>query len=128
MYLGPMVSSILRNKTGAVLVAAQIAVTLAIVINSLYIITLRVQKMTGDTGIDTGNVIVTYVRGFGENFDVVQSIENDVLLLKSIPGVVTATVSNHVPLSGSGSGTGSSWSAPMAGVRGTCSSRCMRRT
>ena len=38
MYLGPVVSSIMRNKTGAVLVAIQIAVTLAIVINSLYII------------------------------------------------------------------------------------------
>ncbi len=46
------------------------------------------------------------VRGFGEDFDVVDSIRNDIDLIKSIPGVVTATVSNHVPLSGSGSGTG----------------------
>lgn len=106
MDFGPMISSMMRNKTGAILVAVQIAVTLAIVINSLYIIVLRVEKMDRDTGIDVDNVIITYVRGFGEDFDVIDSITNDINLIKSIPGVVNATVSNHVPLSGSGSGTG----------------------
>jgi putative ABC transport system permease protein len=37
---------------------------------------------------------------------VVDSIRNDIDLIKSIPGVINATVANHVPLSGSGSGTG----------------------
>jgi putative ABC transport system permease protein len=106
MDLGPMVSSMLRNKTGAILVALQIAVTLAIVINSLYIIVLRVEKINRATGIDVENVIVARVRGFGENFDVVDSITNDINLIKSIPGVVAASDTNQVPLSGSGSGTG----------------------
>ena len=106
LNLGPMISSIMRNKTGAMLVALQIAVTLAIVINSLYIIVLRVEKINRPTGIDVENVIIAYVRGFGENFDVVDSIRNDITLIKSIPGVVAAGVSNQVPLSGSGSGTG----------------------
>ncbi len=106
MGLGPMLSSLLRNKTGPLLVALQIAVTLAIVINSLYIVVQRVDRMNRDPGMDVDNVIVTYVRGFGEGFDVVDSITNDINLLKSIPGVLAATVSNHVPLSGSGSGTG----------------------
>jgi putative ABC transport system permease protein len=106
MNLGPMVSSLMRNKTGAILVALQMAVTLAIVINSLYIIVLRVEKMNRETGIDVENVIVAYVRGFGDDFDVVDSITNDINLIKSIAGVKAATVSNHVPLSGSGSGTG----------------------
>ena len=106
MGFGPMISSLLRNKTGPILVALQIAVTLAIVINSLYIVVQRVAKINRDSGMDVNNVIVTYVRGFGEDFDVVDSITNDLILIKSIPGVVAATVSNHVPLSGSGSGTG----------------------
>ena len=106
MGFGPMMSSLMRNKTGPLLVALQIAVTLAIVINSLYIVVQRVEKINRDTGMDVNNVIVTYVRGFGEDFDVVDSIRNDIILLKSIPGVLAATVSNHVPLSGSGSGTG----------------------
>ncbi len=106
MGLGPMMSSLMRSKTGPLLVALQIAVTLAIVINSLYIVVQRVERMNRDPGMDIDNVIITYVRGFGENFDVVDSITNDIILIKSIPGVVAATVSNHVPLSGSGSGTG----------------------
>jgi putative ABC transport system permease protein len=101
-----MVSSMLRSKTGPLLVALQIAVTLAIVTNSLFIIVQRIDKMNRETGIDVENVIAIYVRGFGADFDVIDSITNDIDLIKSIPGVVTATVSNHVPLSGSGSGTG----------------------
>jgi putative ABC transport system permease protein len=101
-----MMSSLLRNKTGPLLVALQIAVTLAIVINSLYIVLQRVDKINRDSGIDVENVITAYVRGFGDDFDVINSIRNDIDLLKSIPGVVAATVSNQVPLSGSGSGTG----------------------
>ena len=106
MGFGPMMSSLLRSKTGPLLVALQIAVTLAIVINSLFIVMQRVEKMNRDTGMDINNVIIVYVRGFGDDLDVVNSITNDINLLKSIPGVVAATVSNHVPLSGSGSGTG----------------------
>ena len=106
MGLGPMLSSLMRSKTGPLLVALQIAVTLAIVINSLFIVVQRVERMNRDSGMDIDNVIITYVRGFGEDFDVVDSITNDIILIKSIPGVVAATVSNHVPLSGSGSGTG----------------------
>jgi len=105
MGIGPMLSSLMRNKTGPLLVALQIAVTLAIVINSLFIIVQRVEKTQRDSGMDVNNVIVAYVRGFGADFDVVNSISNDIDLIKSIPGVVAATVSNHVPLSGSGSGT-----------------------
>lgn len=101
-----MVSSLLRNKTGPFLVAMQIAVTLAIVTNSLYIVVQRIEKMNRESGMDIENVIITEVRGFGSDFDVVSSITNDIDIIKNIPGVVAATVSNQVPLSGSGSGTG----------------------
>ncbi len=106
MGFRPMLSSLLRNKTGPVLVALQIAITLAIVVNALFIVGQRIDKMNRDPGIDVDNVIVVYVRGFGANFDVTDSVTNDIDLIRSIPGVVAATVSNHVPLSGSGSGTG----------------------
>ena len=106
MGLRPMLSALMRNKTGPILVVLQIAVTLAIVINSLYIVIQRIEKINRDSGIDVPNVVTVQVRGFGEDFDVVDSIRNDIDLIRSIPGVVTATVSNHVPLSGSGSGTG----------------------
>lgn len=106
LNFGPIVSTLMRNKTGTLLVAVHIGVTLAIVVNSLFIIIQRIDKMNRDSGIDVENVIVSSVRGFGENFDRVDSISNDLDLLRSIPGVLAATASNAVPLSGSGSGTG----------------------
>jgi putative ABC transport system permease protein len=106
LNFGPIVSTLMRNKTSTLLLALHIAVTLAIVINSLYIIVQRVDKMNRDSGIDIENVIVSSVRGFGADYDVVDSVRNDLDLIKSIPGVVAVTVSNAVPLSGSGSGTG----------------------
>ena len=106
MGFGPMMSSLWRNKTGPMLVSLQIAVTLAIVINSLFIILQRVEKINRDTGMDVDNVIITYVRGFGTDFDVIDSIRNDIDLLRSIPGIVAVSVTNQVPLSGSGSGSG----------------------
>ena len=106
MFPGPIVSSMLRNKTGPLLVSLQIAVTLAIVVNSLYIILQRVEKMDRETGMDVENIIIASVRGFGENYDIVGSINGDIDLIKSTPGVVNATVTNAIPLSGGGSGTG----------------------
>lgn len=105
MGLGPLISSLMRSKTGPALVALQVAVTLAIVINSLFIVVQRIEKMNRDPGMDVDNVIVTYVRGFGDDFDVATSITNDLDMIRSIPGVIAATVSNQIPLSGSGSGT-----------------------
>ncbi len=106
MGFRPMLSALLRNKTGPLVVMLQIAVTLAIVVNALYIVAQRIEKMNRPTGMDVDNVVVIYVRGFGADFDAEDSVRRDIDLLKSIPGVVAATVSNHVPLSGSGSGTG----------------------
>lgn len=106
MGFRPMLSSMLRNRTGPVLVSLQIAITLAVVINALFIISQRVEKMNRPTGIDVGDVIVIDVRGFGDGFDVVDSIRNDIDLIRATPGVIAASVSNHAPLSGSGSGTG----------------------
>jgi len=106
MGFRPMLSAMARSKTGPILVALQIAITLAIVINALFIIAQRIEKMNRPTGIDVDNVVIVYARGFGEDFDTERSVADDIELIKSIPGVVAATVSNHVPLSGSGSGTG----------------------
>jgi putative ABC transport system permease protein len=113
-----MISSLMRSKTGPMLVALQIAVTLAIVINSLYIVLQRVEKINRDTGMDVENVIIVYVRGFGDNFDVVDSVRNDIDLLRSIPGVSAVSVTNQVPLSGSGSGSGLHMERYRAGCHG----------
>jgi putative ABC transport system permease protein len=104
--LRPILSALKQHKTGAILVALQVAVTLAIVINAIFIVGVRIDKIGRTTGMDIENIFTVYVRGFGPNFNVADSIDGDLRMIRSLPGVIDATVSNHVPLSGSGSGTG----------------------
>ncbi|MBV1911372.1 MAG: FtsX-like permease family protein [Kangiellaceae bacterium] len=106
MNIGPIISALKNRKAGAVLVALQVAVTLAIVINAIFIIGVRSEKIGRETGIDVNNIFTVSVRGFGNGFNVTQSIDADIRMIKSLPGVINATVINQIPLSGSGSGTG----------------------
>lgn len=106
MEIGPIWRAALRNKTGPVLIAIQIALTLAVVVNAVFIIEKRVEKITRATGIDSDHIIVVQSHGFGEDFDKRDSIREDLEALRALPGVVAATSSQHVPMSGSGWGTG----------------------
>lgn len=106
MEFRPIISALKNRKAGAILVALQVAVTLAIVINAIFIIGVRSEKIARETGIDVNNIFTVTVRGFGPNFNVTESIDQDIRLIRSLPGVIDATVTNAIPLSGSGSGTG----------------------
>jgi len=106
MEIGPIINALKNRKAGAILVALQVAVTLAIVINAIFIIGVRSEKIGRETGMDVNNIFTVSVRGFGAGFNVTQSIDDDIRMIKAMPGVINATTINQIPLSGSGSGTG----------------------
>ena len=106
MEVRPILSAMMRNRTGAVLVALQIAFTLAIVVNSVFIIGERIKKINRPTGIDVENIVTVYSRGIGEDFNKQDSVREDLEALRALPGVVAVTSAQHVPLSGSGWGSG----------------------
>jgi len=120
MELRPIISAMLRNKTGAVLVALQIAIALAVVTNSVFIIEQRSEKINRPTGIDSGNLILISSYGFGANYDQRETVRRDLTMLRALPGVKAASVTNGVPISNSGSASGyrKSPSDPMPGVNG----------
>jgi putative ABC transport system permease protein len=105
MELRPILSAMLRNKTGAILVGLQIAITLAVVANSIAIIMTRVEKISRPPGIDSDNLIFVQSYGFGPNYDQRSTIDNDLRLLRSLPGVVSASPISQIPMSGGGSST-----------------------
>lgn len=100
--LRPILSALLRNRTGAVLVAVQIAIALAVLVNGLYIVVQRAEKMRRPTGIDVDNVMLIASAGFTEHFQKVPSIQEDLAWLRGLPGVVAASVTGSIPLSGGG--------------------------
>jgi putative ABC transport system permease protein len=105
MGLRPIFSSLLRNGAGALLVAIQIALTLAIVVNAVFVTSERLIKMGRPSGIDDQNMFALPVTGFEKNFDFFAMIRADMAMLRDMPGVVDAVPINQIPLSGSGSST-----------------------
>ncbi|MBS0422469.1 MAG: FtsX-like permease family protein [Proteobacteria bacterium] len=99
----PILSALLRNRTGAVLVAIQIAIALAILVNAVYIVKQRADKIGRPTGADTNNILVVSSSGFTRDYDTVGAIRDDLAYIRGVRGVIAATAINSVPLSSAGS-------------------------
>lgn len=102
MELGPIWRAMMRNKTGAILIALQIAVTMAIMVNAVSIIQERSRLMARPSGIDEHNIFYITSMGYAEDFNEQVTIEEDLAMLRELPGVVDAIQSNSIPLSGGG--------------------------
>lgn len=100
--IGPIFRALMRNKVGAVLIAIQIAVTMTIVVNSIFIITQRAALMDRASGIDEANSFYLTTTGFGENFDAKSTAIADLEMIRNTPGVINATQINAIPTSGGG--------------------------
>lgn len=98
----PILSALLRNRTGAILVALQIALALAILVNATYIVKQRVASINRPTGIDAANLLAIQAAGFTSRYDYDSSVRDDLNYLRGLDGVIDATVTAAVPLSGSG--------------------------
>lgn len=108
----------MRNKTGAILIALQMAVTLAIMVNAISIIQERKTAMERPTGIDEPNIFFVSSNSFAPDFNEEVTIREDLAAIRSMPGVVNAIQSNSVPLLGGGWSMGLQ-TEPGAEIEGT---------
>ena len=99
----PILSSLLRNRTGAVLVALQIALALAILVNATYIVKLRFDTINRPTGMDEANLFSIESLGFARRYDHDPAVRADLAWLRGLDGVAAATVVNAAPMTQSGS-------------------------
>ena len=106
MEVRPILSALLRNRAGAILVALQIAITLAIVVNAVFLTQQRVEKIGRPSGIDDQNIFSVSSTGFEKNFDFHAMVREDLTLLRRMPGVIDVAPMSQLPLSGSGSSSG----------------------
>jgi len=102
--IGPIFRALTRNKLGALLIALQIALTLAIVTNAAFIIQERAANIARPSGLDEPNTAIFVTNLFDSNVDQRQLYRDDLAALRSIPGVVAATTAQSIPISGSGWG------------------------
>ena len=100
MDIGPIWRAMLRNKAGFVLIALQMAVTLTIIVNAFGIIQERSGRVARDSGIDEANTFafasVLFTDYEREQRKVL--IDEDLDLIRNVPGVINAVASNSFPL------------------------------
>jgi len=102
MEIRPILSALARSKTGAVLIAAQIALTLAIIANALYIVHDRVERSNRPSGIDEAGTFFMTLGGIGDIPDKEAMQKRDVEMLRAIPGVIDAAWINQFPMTQNG--------------------------
>ena len=104
MQIQPILAALRQHKAGTVLIALQIALTLAIVCNALFIIHQRVAHLSEPSGIDEANLFV--IDNQWANAPSTQAIDAqmqaDLATLRGLPGVRDATASNSYPLRAGG--------------------------
>jgi putative ABC transport system permease protein len=102
MEFGPIWRALLRNKGGAILIALQVAITMAIMVNAIAIMQERASNMGRPSGIDEANTLTLTSTSFAAEADRRATYINDLEMLRNTPGVVNAVGTNSFPLRGGG--------------------------
>ncbi|HEX7769657.1 MAG TPA: ABC transporter permease, partial [Dokdonella sp.] len=106
MEIRPILSALMRSKVAMILIGLQVALTLAIVCNALFIISERLAHMARPSGMNEADTFWFGSNGFGQDFNVKVVQQSDLAVLRRLPGVVDAAPTNSVPMSDGGWGTG----------------------
>lgn len=108
MEIRPILSALLRNKTGPVLVAIQVALSLAILANALHIVQVRQAVSARESGLaNEHDVFALQVRQLqaGTHEEQLANQQRYIETLRAVPGVMSAASSWQMPLSRSGNYT-----------------------
>jgi putative ABC transport system permease protein len=109
MEIRPILSVLMRSKTAPLLVALQVALSLAILANALYVVNLRQASSSRPSGLaDEASMFTIVVRPVKrqKHDEAIAQQKRDVQVLRALPGVKGATWISQMPMSRSGSNSG----------------------
>jgi putative ABC transport system permease protein len=102
MELRPILSAMRRNKFGALLIATQMAVTLAFLANAITLVEQRAAWSDRPSGLDEKDIFVVTTESVDHQGDTAAREAADVAALRGLPGVVDAYTTNMYPMEGGG--------------------------
>ena len=109
MEIRPILSALMRSKTGAILVAVQVALSLAILANALHIVNVRQEVAARPSGVaaegDVFHLLARNLRPLGHNEEMALQ-KRLAAAARAVPGVVSVAQVSQVPLSRNGSNSG----------------------
>lgn len=100
----PVLSALSRNRTGALLVALEIAIALAVMVNAAWIIAQRIEQIERPSGLDVGDIFAIGFTAVTSQSDLGPAQREDLAYLRSLPGVVAASATSSIPFSAYGQG------------------------
>ncbi|WP_325048474.1 ABC transporter permease [Dyella psychrodurans] len=104
MQIRPILATLKHHKAGTLLIALQIALTLAIVCNALFIIHQRLAHLSQPTGLDESHLLVIQNQWANKptKGDISSLLADDLATLRKVPGVANAYATDGYPLSSGG--------------------------
>jgi putative ABC transport system permease protein len=98
----PILSALAHHKAGVFLIALQVALTLAIVANAIFVISQRVIYISRPSGIDETNLVIVDNRWVGPltSEQAQAKTAADLAMLRQLPGVVDAYADYSFPAAG----------------------------
>jgi putative ABC transport system permease protein len=97
MHFFPILSTLRRHRTAAVLIVLEIALTCAIVCNAIFLIRDRLSRMDRASGVAETELVRVQLTGIGTQSDKHALTAQDLAALRAIPGVKFAAATNMVP-------------------------------
>ena len=108
MRVHPIIAALKLHKAGVVLIVLQIALTLAIISNAVFIVAQRIDRVNRVTGVDEANLFRLSTLFVGAplgddkaSLDKLDALQlSDVNTLRHVPDVALVSASNAMPLQG----------------------------
>ncbi len=107
MEIRPILSALMRSKTGPLVVALQVAISLAILANAVHIVSGKLAASNRPSGLSDYPTLfhlsVTNTRD-GDDAEQFAAQKQQEATMRAVPGVVSVTMVNQIPMSSSGQG------------------------
>jgi putative ABC transport system permease protein len=100
MSIHSLLKSLQRNKSGPLLVSAQVAITLAVLVNVLYLLQQQIAEVKRPTGLDLDNMFWISIEPTRSDYNYPSATRADLLYLNSLPQVMAASTTNNLPQGG----------------------------
>jgi putative ABC transport system permease protein len=97
MDIRPILSTLGRHKTAAALIVLEIMLTCAILCNAMDLISQRIARIQRVSGWTESELLVISMVGIGTEANPDALTREDLVALRSVPGVKQATVTNQMP-------------------------------
>ena len=105
-HLRPILSTLRRHKTAALLIVFEIALTCAIVCNAVFLIVDRFERLQFPTGLAESELVHMNLNSIGRDENAPATTLEDLAALRAIPGVRGVALLNQIPFDNESNITG----------------------